>query len=265
MKKGTKTALICGVIFLAALVGYTGLDPFSYRNDSFYTGKQMKLGSQPEQVTPESLRERGAVCVQYDGHIHEIEGEFVPFRIHGKKGAYRAAMACADLLDLNEQTELRIPDSFHFNNITSFIGGFHLYMFFQYYHGIPIADTLVSVEAGRFGKPLGITADLHYDFPDDLPTEPEITADEAERIAAKYEMNEPIGQKPDLMFVFDSEEQPALAWITYIGDYGYTVPVNAITGEVIDTYADITEEEQSPVTETAVTQTDITTAQGALS
>ena len=67
-------------------------------------------------------------------------------------------------------------------------------------------------------------------------------------------MNEPIGQKPDLMFVFDSEEQPALAWITYIGDYGYTVPVNAITGEVIDTDADITEEEQPPVTETAVTQ-----------
>ena len=58
MKKGTKTALICGVIFLAALVGYTGLDPFSYRNDSFYTGKQMKLCSAPEQVTPESLRER---------------------------------------------------------------------------------------------------------------------------------------------------------------------------------------------------------------
>lgn len=262
MKKGIKIALICAGFFLVALVGYTGLDPFSYRNNSFYSGRQITLSKEPEQVTRESLAERGAVCIQYDGHIHGIEGEFVPFRIHGKKSALRAAMSCADLLELNRRTELRFPDSLNvFNNIWSFIGGFHFYMFMQYYHGIPVADTQVFIEAGRFGKPLNISADLHYDFPEDLPTEPKITADEAERIAAKHEMNEPSGQKPELVIIFDSNEQPALAWIIYVGEYAYTVPVNAITGEVIDTETGNAEEEQSLVTETTVTQTDMTTTQ----
>ena len=53
-----------------------------------------------------------------------------------------------------------------------------------------------------------------------------------------------------------------------VGDFSAKYWAEGEEGEyriILQADADITEEEQSPVTETAVTQTDITTAQGALS
>lgn len=236
MKKGTKTALICGGVFLLALLGHTGIDLFSTESGSYYAAKQITLNEQPERVTRGALSARGAVCIESDGHITAVNGEFVPFRIHGKKSAYLAAMSCAELLELDDKTELRYSDAMSgFGGLWSWISGIHFYLFFQYYKGVPVADTQVMVETGRFGKPESIYAALQYGFPDDLPAEPKITAEEAERIAAKYVLNEPIGMKPELVIAFDAKGQAALAWLTFIGESAEAVPVNAVTGEVLET------------------------------
>lgn len=238
MEKKTKIGLISLGILLASMFAFTGVDMWGRDYSEPYAEirnvKQLTLKEQPAQVTKDDLEARSATRIASDKHNVTIYGEFVPFSIHGKKDAYRAVMACADLIGADESADLRYSDwAVGFLGIWGFLSGVDMYPFYQYYNGFPVLNSAVLVETARFGKPESITAYLYSGFPDDLPTEPKITAEDAIRAAALHEMNEPDQhQTPFLVIAFDNNDRAALAWLVVIGYE--PVCVNAVTGEVLD-------------------------------
>lgn len=239
MKKKTKIALITLGVLLLGMCTFTGVDFFEpelYPYDYLRRAKKVSLKEKPEQVTEKSLEEQYCSFVQPAEHRSFIEGEFVPFSVHGKNSALRAVMSCADIIGLDEASELRYSDwGEGFLGFRGFLSGIKFFTFYQFYNGYPVLQTQIFVMTARFGKPQELDAAVYNDFPADLPTEAKITAEEATRIAALHDMNEPLPEwKPFLAVVFDKNDRAALAWVILIG--AEPVFVDSADGTVIEVY-----------------------------
>lgn len=240
MKKSKKRGcIIAAAVFLFGAIGFVGPRYYFWGDDSgymsgMYRAKPLTLKEQPEQVTIETLDDAGAEYYDYEGQLYSVDGEFVPFSIRSKKSAYRAALACADLIGLGENCTLRYSpySSETYSMIIPFYMG-KIYDFVQYYGEIPVWEGNVSVWASFWGTPKSLNCNVIRDLPDGLPTEPKLTVEEAKRAAAKAFMQKTAkSQEPLLMIARDDSGTPILAWVVFFDEYSYTAMVNAMTGEV---------------------------------
>lgn len=236
MEKKTKIGLIALGVILLGMFSFNGVDFYSLQGYNALLPKadKIKLKEQPAQITYKELDGRGVSHSEYDGHLFIANGDFVPYNITGKKRACTAALSFTELLRLDDGCELRYAgDVCQLFGGWSMLAGVHLYEFTQYYKDIPVYGGMLTLETRRFGKPEQLYSNLMYGIPADLPTEPQITAEEAIRKAALAEMNEPDqGQTPPLIIILDSNDRAALAWLVMI-EYE-PAAVNAVTGEMLE-------------------------------
>ena len=236
MTKKTKIGLITLGVILLGMILFNGVDFYGLRdyNALLPNADKITLKEQPAQVTYKELDDRGVSCSRRDGRLFIASGDFVPYNISGKKRACTAALSFMELLALDDGCELRYAgDLCKLFGGWSLLAGVHLYEFTQYYKDIPVYGGILTMETGRFGKPDQLYSNLVYGIPADLPTEPQITAEEAIRKAALAEMNEPDqGQTPPLVIILDNNDRAALAWLVMI-EYE-PAAVNAVTGEMLE-------------------------------
>ena len=242
-KKALKIGCISGGLMLAVIWFLLFPSPvyfmsFGDGNDCtepYRNAKQITQKEAPARLTEADWKAAGVVSYTYQEHLSSAEGEFVPFRIRSKKAAHRAALACADILELDDASTLRYSPSqtYLYQAMSARILGWKYYAFIQYYQDIPVWNSIVLIRTERFGKPAEIISNLVYGFPADLPAEPKITADEAKRAYAKGKLEEPMKQtEPMLMYCADADGFPVLAWIVQ-NDWGEAAAVNAVTGELL--------------------------------
>ena len=201
-----------------------------YRN-----AKALTLKESPQQLTEADWKSAGVVSYDYAGHISSADGEIVPFSIKSKKAAYRAAAACAGMMELDTDCTLRYSPSqtYIYQAISPSLLGWKYYAFVQFYHDIPVWNSSVVIRTERFGKPAQLMCNLVHGFSDGLPAEPKLTADEAKRAFAKGKLEEPAkNAEPLLAYAAGADGTPVLAWIIQ-NDYGEAAPVDALTGEIL--------------------------------
>ncbi len=105
--------------------------------------------------------------------------------------------------------------------------------FSQYYEGIPVTGRSVVVGADADGQVVAITST--YDPLDDVPTEPVITADEAEEAASAHLDGATWSLAASTVVYAAGDEAPCLAWVVPTGsDVNVEIVyVHAETGEVV--------------------------------
>lgn len=231
MKKIAKWLLIAAALLL---IGCLSVPPALYFGSP--EPKKLKLpDTLPEQISTETLAADMHVWYSDSGEsMQSVEGEFVPFRIRRPKKAYLAIAAFSEALGIDDvRNDLRYEAAAGGLIITLIAG--HYFTFTQYYQDIPVEGGMVMVVSDRWGKPVELYSSYRPGIVLET-TEPKLTAAEAERIAAKYDMNETSRtQEPALIVSFDAENRPVLAWqIFFESDhFPYYVTVNAITGEIV--------------------------------
>jgi hypothetical protein len=214
---------------------YLGFEDGNDRTEEYRNAKQLTLKEMPQQLTAADWESAGVVSYDYAGHISSADGEIVPFRVKGKKAAYRAAMACAGMMELDTDCTLRYSPSqtYIYQAISPALLGWKYYAFVQFYHDIPVWNSTVVIRTERFGKPAQLMCNLVHGFSADLPAEPKLTADEAKRVFAKEKLEEPSKTAaPLLAYTAGADGAPVLAWVIQ-NDFGESAPVNALTGEIL--------------------------------
>lgn len=242
MKKGTKFFLIAaGLLFL----GYAAVPMELYFG--FPEPQKLKLPKTlPEQITEEQLDVSERYTVDGQTYLRGF-GELLPFRIRRPKQAYLAIAALSDVLGIEDvRNDLRyepLPRSLLTTAYETVEG--HYYVFMQYYGDIPVDGGSILLFADRQNH----LTELYSSYVPDISletTEPKLTAEEAERIAAKHELNETSREhETELVVASDAERGAVLAWKVYFDTLlSDAVRVDACTGEIIaDKQSDSTESE----------------------
>lgn len=241
MKKGTKFVLIAAGLIL---LGYSAV-PFELYFGSPAPQKLKLPETLPEPISAETVT-ASAYYTEADGTVMlEDFGELLPFKIRRPKQAQLAIAAFSEVLGIEDiRNDLRYAPLPRSLSTTAYETFGHYYVFLQYYEDIPVDGGVILLFTDN-----KLLTELYSTYVRDISletTEPKLTADEAERIAAKHELSETSREhETELVIASDAERGAVLAWKVYFDEMlSDAVCVDACTGEIIaDEPSDSTESE----------------------
>lgn len=231
MKKGTKFVLIAAGLIL---LGYSAV-PFELYFGSPAPQKLRLPETLPEPISAETVT-AFAYYTEVDGIVMlEDFGELLPFKIRRPKQAQLAIAAFSEVLGIADvRNDLRYAPLPRTLSTTAFGTVGHYYIFEQYYEDIPVDGGSILL----FADNKNLLTELYSTYVRDISletTEPKLTAEEAERIAAKHELNETSREhETELVVASDAERGAVLAWRVYFDTLlSDAVCVDACTGEIV--------------------------------